>query len=153
LLSFFRNAACALCNLRVHGLIQRYLDYQCAGLELVAVFESAAESMRRYVGKQDAPFPLIADSTARLYALYGVENSAAKIAATLAMPMTRQVIGEAATHGFQLTEEAGSNFERMPADFFIGPDGRVLDAHYAAYGWDHVPFARIEELLAVRVPA
>jgi len=153
LLSFFRNAACALCNLRVHGLIKHYADYHRAGLEMMAVFESPAAAMRQYVGRQDAPFPLIADPEARLYTLYGVEVSAAKIAATMAMSATQGVIGEAAAQGFQLTEESGSNFMRMPADFFIGPDGVVLDAHYADYVWDHMPFARIEELLGLAVPA
>jgi peroxiredoxin len=153
LLSFFRNAACALCNLRVHGLIERYADYQRAGLEIVAIFESPAASMREYVGKQEAPFPLVADPEARLYALYGLENSEAKIEATMAMAATQEVVGKAAAEGFRLSKEAGSNFLRMPADFFIGADGVVLDAHYADYVWDHLPFAKIEELLALKVPA
>ncbi|MEO7910797.1 MAG: peroxiredoxin-like family protein [Roseiflexaceae bacterium] len=151
LISFFRNAACAMCNLRVHTLIERYADFHRAGLEIVAIFESPVEAMLRYVGKQDAPFPLIADPLAHLYALYGVESSEANIAATMAMAGTQQMIAAAASQGFQLTEEPGSNFLRMPADFFIGSDGRVLDAHYAAYVWDHMPFARIEELLGVTV--
>ncbi|HEX5690775.1 MAG TPA: redoxin domain-containing protein, partial [Roseiflexaceae bacterium] len=55
LLSFFRNAACAICNLRVHQLIQRYAEYQRRGLEMLVVFESPRESLAQYVGKQDAP--------------------------------------------------------------------------------------------------
>ncbi|MFN8569389.1 MAG: peroxiredoxin-like family protein [Kouleothrix sp.] len=152
LLSFFRNAACALCNLRVHMLIERYADYHRAGLEMVVIFESTAASMRQYVGRQDVPFPLIADPEAHLYTLYGVEISESKVATTMAMSATQQVIGAAAAQGFHLTEEKGSNFLRMPADFFIGPDGLILDAHYADYIWDHMSFARIEELLGGIVP-
>jgi peroxiredoxin len=128
LLSFLRNAACALCNLRVHQLIQRYAALHRAGLELVAVFESSAPAMRHYVGTQDAPFPLVADPYADLYTRYGVESSEAKLARTMAMSTTQQRIAEAAAAGFPLTAEAGSNFLRMPAAFFIGPDGRVLEA-------------------------
>ena len=152
LLAFFRNAACALCNLRVHQLIERYAELHRAGLEIIAIFESPAEAMRHYVGKQDAPFSIIADPEARLYSLYGVESSEAKVAATMAMAATPEVIAAAAAQGFQLTDEAGSNFLRMPADFFIGADRVVLDAHYAEYVWDHMPFARIEELLGLPVP-
>jgi peroxiredoxin Q/BCP len=152
LLAFFRNAACALCNLRVHHLIERYAGLHSAGLEIVAIFESPAESLRQYVGKQAAPFSIIADPEARLYTLYGVESSEAKVAATMAMAATQQVIDTAAAQGFQLTDQAGSNFLRMPADFFIGADGVVLDAHYAEYVWDHMPFARIEELLGIAIP-
>ncbi len=149
LLSFFRNAACAMCNLRVHALTKRHAALRRAGLEIVAIFESPAESMRQYVGKQDAPFPLIADARAELYALYGLENSEEKVAATIAMPETREQIAAAAEAGFTLTKDAGSNFLRMPADFLIGPDGIIVDAHYADYVWDHLPFERIEELLGI----
>src|SRR4051794_12885123 len=61
LLSFFRNGACALCNLRVHELIERYPAYRRQGLAVLAVFESPRESILQYVGKQDAPFPIVAD--------------------------------------------------------------------------------------------
>lgn len=151
LLSFYRNAACALCNLRVHRLIERYADLSRAGLEMVAVFESPAASMLQYVGKQDAPFSLVADPEAELYTLYGVESSEEKVAATMAMAATQHVIGEAAALGFVLTQQPGSNFERMPADFLIGSDGMILEAHYAGYVWDHLPFDRIEQLLGVEV--
>ncbi len=153
LLSFFRNAACAICNLRVHQLIARYPAYQQAGLELIAVFESSSAAMLQYVGKQDAPFPLIADPQAELYALYDLESSEAKVAKTMAMPATQQRIAEAAAQGFQLTQEPGSNFLRMPADFFIDPDGLVVRAHYAEYVWDHMPFAVIDDLLAAALSA
>lgn len=151
LLSLLRNAACALCNLRVHQLIARYPAYQRAGLELIAVFESSSTAMLEYVGKQDVPFPLIADPQAELYSLYGLESSEEKVATTMAMPATQARIAEAAAQGFQLTREPGSNFLRMPADFFINPDGLVANAHYAEYVWDHMPFAVIDELLAAAV--
>src|SRR4051812_44414312 len=61
LLSFFRNGACAICNLQVHQLIQRYPDYHRQGLEIVTVFESPRESVLTHVTKQSAPFPIIAD--------------------------------------------------------------------------------------------
>ena len=149
LLSFLRNAACAMCNLRVHALIERHAEYRRAGLELVAIFESPAESMRQYVGKQEAPFPLIADPEAQLYALYGVENSEEKVATTMAMPALHDMVATAAAQGFQLTKEEGSNFLRMPADFLIGTDGIILDTHYANFVWDHLPLTRIEERLGV----
>lgn len=153
LLSLLRNAACALCNLRVHQLILRYPAYQRAGLELIAVFESSREAMLQHVGKQDVPFPLIADPEGELYALYRAESSEAKVAKTMAMPATQQRIVEAAAQGFQLTPEPGSNFLRMPADFFISADGLLTNVHYAEYVWDHMPFAVIDELLAAPVPA
>ena len=40
LLAFFRHAACPLCNLRVHQLIQNYPDLQNRGVNILAFFES-----------------------------------------------------------------------------------------------------------------
>ena len=147
LLSFFRNAACALCNLRVHHMIRQYPGYTQLGLIMIAVFESPREPMLAYVGRQDAPFPLLADPEARLYNLYGVETSAAKLAQTMAMPETAATVQAAAALGFPLIRETDSNFERMPADFLIGPDGLLLQAHYANQITDHLPFAVIEQQL------
>jgi thioredoxin-dependent peroxiredoxin len=150
LLSFFRNAACAICNLRVHQLIQRYPAYRQAGLAILAVFESPRDSILQYVGRQDAPFPIAADPQARLYALYGVETSESKVAKTMTMPETQETILAAAAQGFVLTPEAGSNFNRMPADFLIGPDLIVQRAHYAEYVMDHLPVETIEQFLYSR---
>ncbi len=147
LLSFFRNAACAICNLRVHGLIERYPAYHRSGLEILAVFESPRENILQYVGRQDAPFPIVADPQAHLYGIYGVEVSEDKVAKTMSMPETQATIGAAAAQGFVLTPEAGSNFNRMPADFLIGPDLIVQHAHYADYVMDHLPVETVEHFL------
>jgi peroxiredoxin Q/BCP len=78
-----RNAACALCNLRVHELITHYPALSQHGLVVIAVFESPHAAMLEYVGRQDAPFPLLADPEAQLYDLYSVEASEAKLAHTI----------------------------------------------------------------------
>jgi peroxiredoxin len=150
LLAFFRNGACALCNLRVHQIIQRYPRYHAAGLEIVTVFESPRESILKHVGRQDAPFAIVAVPQARLYDLYAVETSEEKVAATMARPETKERVAEAAAAGFVLTREPGSNFNRMPADFLIGPDLAIREAHYAQVVTDHLPFERIEEALGLR---
>lgn len=153
LLSFFRNGACALCNLRVHRLIARYPEYQRRGLAVIAVFESPRERLLESVAQQDAPFPIIADPQAALYDRYGVETSEEKVAQTMRHPDLQAAVQDAAAHGFRLTPEEGSNFNRLPADFLIGPDLIVRQAHYATYVMDHLPFADIEATLAALMPA
>ncbi|MFN8373429.1 MAG: peroxiredoxin-like family protein [Anaerolineae bacterium] len=144
LLSFFRNAACAICNLRVHQLIQRYPALHAAGLEIVAVFEATPESIRQYVGQQDAPFPIIADANAALYQLYGVETSEAKVQASMSTEVTQTAVRSAAEVGFALTREENTNFYRMPADFLITPDQTIARAFYSDVIGDHLPFGEIE---------
>ena len=150
LLSFLRNGACAICNLRVHQLIERYPELHAKGLEVLTVFESSRESINSYVGKQDAPFPIIPDPHASLYALYGVETSQEKIEAVMTAPETPGVIQEAAANGFNLTSEEGSNFHRLPADFLIAPDGTIQIAHYTDHLYDHLSFEQIEQQLEPR---
>jgi thioredoxin-dependent peroxiredoxin len=149
LLSFLRNAACAVCNLRVHQLIERYPSYQRVGLAIVAVFESPPERVRAQVGRQDVPFSLVADPRARLYDRYGVETSAAKVAATMVRPETDAIVDAAAALGFPLVREEDSNFFRIPADFLLGPDLVVVRAHYAAYVTDHLPLDAVEAFLGL----
>lgn len=144
LLSFLRNGACAMCNLRVHQLIQNYPELQQQNLEIVTVFESPNSSTQQYVGKQNAPFPIIPDPEAKLYALYGVETSEEKVNATMAKPETPDKIAQAAAHGFALTPEEGSNFYRMPADFLIAPDSSIRIAHYADFVYDHLELITLE---------
>lgn len=148
LLAFFRNAACAMCNLRVRHLIRRYEQWHALGLEAIAVFESPASSLEEHVARQQAPFPLIADPEARLYSLYGVEVSEAKVEATIADPRTKSFIAEAEAEGFALRHEEGSNFHRIPAEFLIGEDGIVRFAHYGELVTDHLPLDAIDRFAA-----
>lgn len=153
LLSFLRNGGCALCNLRIHQLIQRYPELHARGLEVLAVFESPVASIQQYVtSRQDVPFSLIADPTASLYGLYGVEVSSEKTQASIARaetPEMQQKIQEAAAIGYTLIREEGSNFQRIPADFLIGPDQRIQVAFYSDFVGDHLSFTEIDDALSV----
>lgn len=148
LLAFLRFSACAVCNLRVHHFIGRYPDWQRQGLNVVTIFESPETNMRRYVGAQNAPFPLVADPTAHLYDLYGIETSEEKVRATMAEANTKSVIAEAAAAGFALTPEEGSNFNRIPAEFMIDEHGIVQLAHYSRIITDHLPLTAIDSYAA-----
>ena len=151
LLSFYRNAACAICNVRVHTLIGKYDSYHQQGLEMLAIFESPTISLRQYVGKQNAPFPIVGDPEAHLYDLYGIETSMDKVNASMGNAITQQRVQEAAAVGFQLTKEDGSNFYRMPADFLIDPDGVVREAFYSEVVGQHLDLAVVNTHLKAPV--
>jgi peroxiredoxin len=150
LLSFFRYSTCALCNLRVHQLIEAYPEYRRRGLEVVAVFESSADNVRANVGKQRVPFPLVADPETRLYDLFGVEVSEAKVQASMARDLAPQIAAAAAI-GYPLAREDGGNFYRMPADFLIAPNGTFAAVFYSDFVGTHLPHAVIEEFLSAGV--
>ena len=152
LLSFYRNAACALCNLRIHELIAKYPKYKQKNVYMLAVFESPRANLLQYVGKQDAPFPIIGDPEAYLYNLYAVETSEDKVNATIAAPEGQQRVKEASAAGFELTKEPGSNFYRIPADFLIDPAGIIRQAFYSELVGEHLDLTVIDVHLKAHAP-
>ena len=143
MLSFYRYAVCPLCNLRVHDLIKHYASFSERNLDLVAVFQSPRESIRRYVGKQAIPFSVIADPERALYRLCGVESSwAGFIKGSLRLSM----VTSALTKGFLPGKMEGIK-SMVPADFLIGPDLTVQVAYYGSDIGDHLPIEKINEWL------
>jgi thioredoxin-dependent peroxiredoxin len=144
LLSLLRNGGCALCNLRIHELIKN--QDKLNGLKVIAVFESPKEDMLPYVGKQNAPFPLISDPNAAIYELYGAESSQEKIERIVANGSVHHKVEEAKGAGFDLITQENSNFFRLPADFLIREDLTIERAHYKDEdNYNHISLAEIEE--------
>lgn len=127
-LSLLRNGACALCNLRIHDLIKSQQALE--GLKILAVFESPKEDMVPFVGKQNPPFPLIADPQAKIYELYKAESSPEKIQRMVEKGSAHARMEEAKKAGFELIPQTNSNFFRFPADFLIREDLTIERAHY-----------------------
>lgn len=144
MLSFYRYASCPLCNLRVHELITQYERLSGKGLRLIAVFESPVESILEYVGKQDVPFPIIADAERELYQLYGVESSWWKFAKAALWParFMKAVVGKRFLPGRMEGDKT-----MVPADFLINGDGTIHTAYYGKNIGDHIPLEEIHRFL------
>ncbi|MBI1425762.1 MAG: redoxin domain-containing protein [Gammaproteobacteria bacterium] len=145
LFSFYRYASCPLCNLRVHELLRHYTKWKASGLEMVAVFESPAEHIQRYLDRHDVPFPIIPDPQRQLYRAYGVEPSWGAFfrAWTRHLPM----VFEAVVRKRYFPGRMDGDWAMVPADFLIGPDLRVVDAFYGNHIGDHMPMDRIAHFL------
>lgn len=144
LLCFFRDAACPFCNLRVHVLASRYVDFQKQGLQVIAVFASTPDEIRRFVAHTKKPFPVIADPDGKLYDLYGIERSF--------MKKLRAVITRLPDllRGLRLVGVAGFNTNNVvPADFLISRSGSIVEAYYGKDAGDHMPLERIELLIGM----
>jgi peroxiredoxin len=147
MLSFYRYAACPLCNIRIHRLIQKYPDFRSAGLHLVAVFQSPEESIGRYVGRQDIPFPVVADPGHVLYTRYGVGGS---VFGFLTGGLRLPSLASAAMNGYYPGKMEG-DITMVPADFLIGPSLRIETAYYGTDIGDHLPCATITNWLEQRL--
>lgn len=141
LLSFFRYASCPLCNLRVQELIRAHDTLAARGIRLLALFQSPAERIAHYVGRQSPPFPLIPDPGLTLYRRYGVEASWLGFARawTLGLP---QVYKAVVANRF-LPGSVENQITRIPADFLIAADGTLTDLYYGRDIGDHIPLARV----------
>lgn len=142
LLSFYRYASCPVCNLRVHSVMMSYPEWAKQGLAVVSVFQSPAESIAGYVGRQDAPFPFVPDPTMVFYKRFGVESRWGGL-------LSLRVIGamlRAFRKGF-LPGKVEGPMQRTPADFLIDAEGRIALAHYGTDIDDHIPLDTITQWL------
>lgn len=145
LLTFYRFASCPLCNLRVSQVIKRKAEFEARGMSFLAVFHSPEEAIRRYVGRQGVPFPLIPDPRRELFRTYDVlEISWLKFLKAFVFRIG--AVLKAYMKGFFVGSAEGG-LAGMPADFLIGPDGNVISAYYGRDAGDHLPFKTIEQIL------
>ncbi|NPD88705.1 MAG: AhpC/TSA family protein [Asgard group archaeon] len=141
LLSFYRYASCPLCNLRVSQLIQIYDELKSKGLCFIAFFQSPKESIEKYVGIQNAPFPIISDPERKIYKLYGVEHSwIGYLRGGISITMLR-----ALWKGFMIGKMEGKK-NLLPADFLID-NIKVKKAYYGKTISDNLPIDEIKEFL------
>lgn len=143
LLSFFRDAACPFCNYRIYELTQHHAGLAALGLDVIAVFASTREEVRRFVARHPRPFQVAAEPSRAAHESYGIESSfLRKLKAVLTrVPTLIQGLGMVGVAGFNTNN-------LMPADFLIDEEGRIVEAYYGGDAGDRLPFERIELFLA-----
>lgn len=144
-LSFYRNGACALCNLRVREISQHQQAFDKADIKIVAVFESSVNDMKPYVGKQQLTFTLLSDADGIIYKQYAIKNSEELVNHVITSGIAAKKVEEAAIAGFPLTKQNGSNFFRIPAEVLINEKFEIVKIHHAEQLINHLP---IDEVLS-----
>jgi peroxiredoxin len=150
LLAFFRDAACPFCNMRIYQLTQHYSELHAMGLDVIAVFASTPEDVKRFILARPRPFAVAAEPNGEAYEIYGIQKSFwRKLWAVLTrfgtLLLGLQQLGLAGS----LKGMAGVNTTNMmPANFLIDEDGYIRETYYGEDAGDHIPFERIELFLA-----
>ncbi|PBC70768.1 peroxiredoxin [Streptomyces sp. TLI_235] len=139
-LQFRRFAGCPICNLHLRSFAQRQAETAAAGVHEVAVFHSPADELRPYA--DSLPFPLVADPDRTLYRAFGVERGARALLDPRAWPTVARALARSvplALRGRERPPAARPLGGRLglPADFLLGPDGRLLAVHYGEHAADH----------------
>jgi len=139
LLTFFRVAPCPFCNIAVRDLITEHAALEAKGIKVIAFFASKAEDILKYAGKQNPPFPVIADPEFEIYKQYGIEVSYGGMMKTMVNP--NRVV-KAMTSGF-FNVKSMPEKPILPADFIIDENQKVIKAHYGKDFGDHIPVSDI----------
>jgi peroxiredoxin Q/BCP len=148
LLSFFRYAGCPFCDLTLIKLIERYDNFANRGLKTVAFFQSSDESIDKYVSDKHPPFPVIADPDKLVYDKYAIESSRmGGLKSVKRIPITVSAI----LKGEVVQGKIGGDAFLMPAQFIVGPDSKIVKAHYGSDFADKIPLFEIEELILTKI--
>jgi len=145
LLSFFREAGCPFCNMRVYELTQHYRGLRDEGLEILALFSSPEEEIHHYVAQRPRPFLMVADPSRYLYDLYGIEHSARKAWWGTLRHFGRMIRGMTAA-----PIKASKDATLVPADFLIDETGMIRDCYYGRDIGDHIPISRVHAFVHSR---
>jgi peroxiredoxin len=146
LLMFHRYAGCPMCNIRLHQVAERFPALHERGLEAVAFFHSPPEEIRKHAGGRQYPFAIATDPNFRVYRKYGVETSWPRLLSAPFQPAVYVDFVKALKRGF-LGGKMPRQLAKMPADFFIRPDGRIHAVHYGDGIADHMSHGQIEAAL------
>ena len=144
MISFYRYASCPLCNLRIHELKEKYEYFKGKKLSILAFFQSPKESILEFVGKLDAPFPIIADPERNIYKKFGVEESNYKkfLKGLLQKDKFRKAAKLLRPLNLGKGKPEGSRY-LVPADFLIDKNLIIQKVYYGKDISDHIPINEI----------
>jgi thioredoxin-dependent peroxiredoxin len=139
LVSFFRDASCPFCNIRLNQLIKNHKAFQENKIEIIAFFASSKKEILKYAGKQQAPFPIIPDPNLRIYKMYGVEESFKAKLSTMVNP--KKVFNAMSSKFFNFKSFTAKNI--VPADFLISENLTIIRAYYGKDFGDHISIEKV----------
>jgi len=147
LLSFFRYAECAMCNLQISKIMKYRHLFEEKRIRLIAVFESPAESLKISIADRHGfDFTIIADVNRDLYKLYGAKPSWIKTMRTMSAKGFKH-LSQAVKLGFKAGGKVEGTFHQIPADFLIDANKTIQIAHYGSSVIDHFP---LEEIFSIQ---
>jgi peroxiredoxin len=147
LVSFYRYASCPLCNLRIAQLRRKYPTLRDSGLQVLSIFHSPPEAMKKFVGKHETEFPLLYDPEETVYKQYEIGSS---VGGWLVGVFIKGVccckLFRAMAHGAFGGPPDGTATS-LPADFLIDEEGIVRDVFLASSIDEHMPWNRIQDFV------
>ena len=146
-LQFRRFAGCPMCNLHIHSFVERSKELIEHGIQEISIFHSSKKSMlKRHAS---APFALVADPGKSLYREFGVETS---LFSVIHPGSWAPVVNGMFRHGVSLPA-FGENPLGLPADFLIGPKGKIINLKYGRHAYDQWSVDELLDLAGQAMPS
>lgn len=148
-IGFFRHAGCPFCNLRVHALQKKQLEWRAKNMEMIFFFESKEQVMLKSSFHQEiSPIPLISDPERVWYDTYGIEQNGTKSAKSHLTSFIQTAI-KAKVKGLPMHMMAdGESISTMPAEFLLDENLIIRKIHYAKHLNDRMLMENIEEFIS-----
>ncbi|MBU3821183.1 redoxin domain-containing protein [Flavobacteriaceae bacterium XHP0103] len=134
-LSFFRDASCPFCNLRLNQLIQNHDKFKNSNIEVITFFASTKDIILKFANGHKAPFPIIPDPDLKIYDLYSLETSFKAKLKTMGKP--KKALKAITSEFFNL--RSLTTIDIVPAEFMINGNFKVDKAFYGNDFGDHIP--------------
>ena len=142
LVTFYRFASCPFCNLRINELTKRYDEFG-EDFQMVAIFDSPIENLKKYTNKHDAPFWILADEKNTYFNKYSIEKSFLKFLKGTTIRFHRLLF--AMMKGYIPSMIPRGSFSTILVDILIGKDGVVEEVYYAKDTSDHLWFDTVKQ--------
>jgi peroxiredoxin Q/BCP len=139
LLTFFRFATCPFCNMRMAELIKAKSELE-VNFEIVAIFESNIDHLKKHANKHVAKFPILADEKREYYQLFGVEKSL--IGMVKGMLLRLPTLLTAIFRGY-IPREVSSRFLTMPLSLLVDEQGVIQTVYQGKDEGDHIPINKV----------
>lgn len=139
LLTFFRFATCPFCNMRMAQLVQAKSELG-ENFQIVAIFESETEHLKKHATKHLAKFPILADQQRQYYQLFGVKNS---VMGMLKGMLFRMPTLMKAMFRLYLPREVSSRALIMPLSLLVDEQGVIQAVYHGQDDGDHMPLQQV----------
>jgi peroxiredoxin len=141
LVTFFRFASCPFCNLRISQLIRAKEDFGDA-FEIVAIFESEIEHLKKHADKHVRKFPILADEKRKYYELFGVRKSVSGFLKGIVFRFPTAL--KAMLQGYW-PHEVSSRALTMPLSILVDENGIIRTIYHGKDEGDHLQLETIAD--------
>lgn len=152
-IGFFRNVNCPFCNRRVHQIMLNNISFKQKDVQLVFLFESAAETLKKSAFHQGiSPWPLVGDPKKEIYDQYGVSTSMMGVVRTMFSADMKTANREAMALNLPSKKDKDASMALLPADFFIDENFKIVKVHYGKHLDDHIDYSELLRFAGIDDP-